>query len=44
MQFVDVKTDIAFKNAGSLTMIPKSAESTSGLNEAYTQAAVFYWS
>ena len=32
------------KNAGSLTMIPKSAESLSGLNEAYNQASVFSWS
>lgn len=31
------------KNAGSLTMIPKSAESIPELNNAYTQASVFSW-
>ena len=31
------------KNAGNLTMIPRSAESISGLNEAYKQAAMFSW-
>jgi len=32
------------KNAGSLSMIPKSAELTPGLHEAYNQASVFSWS
>jgi len=32
------------KNAGSLSMIPKSAESISALSEAYKQAAIFSWS
>lgn len=32
------------KNASNLTMIPKSAESISELNNAYTQASVFSWS
>ncbi len=32
------------KNAGSLSMIPKSAELTPGLNEAYNQASLFSWS
>ena len=32
------------KNAGSLSVIPKSAESIAGLNEAYKQAAIFSWS
>jgi predicted transposase/invertase (TIGR01784 family) len=31
------------KNAGSLTIIPKSAASIPELNNAYTQAAVFSW-
>ncbi len=31
------------KNAGSLTMIPKSAESIPDLNNAYTQAALYSW-
>jgi predicted transposase/invertase (TIGR01784 family) len=31
------------KNAGSLSMIPKSAESIPELNNAYTQAALFSW-
>jgi len=32
------------KNAGSLTMIPQSAEAIPELKEAYTQAALFSWS
>ena len=32
------------KNAGSLSMIPKSAELTPGLHEAYNQASLFSWS
>jgi len=31
------------KNAGGLTMIPKSAEAIPELNNAYTQAALFSW-
>ena len=32
------------QNAGSLSMIPKSAELTPGLCEAYNQASLFSWS
>jgi adenylosuccinate synthase len=45
MQFVDVKTDIAFKkNADNLSMIPKSAECVSELKAAYTLAEMNTWS
>lgn len=32
------------KNAGNLTMVPKSAEAIPELNNAYTQASLFSWS
>ena len=45
-QLIDIieKWVYFIKNAGSLTMIPKSAASIPELNNAYTQAAVFSWS